>query len=155
MILGGTKKRSDRQREIDDLRPPSYREFGVPEFTDSVGREYRWKSTQVADQGVLNPHRGSTERMVLYIRYPIRRRTKKEQLRGTLIGGNTHNRPGAPGSLSGGLFNSRWPQVGERIALEKIGTNEVYEGHVQRMFAEPRRSTGVVVLYSPGLLRIQ
>lgn len=153
-MIGGRRKKRNAVDGIDAFQSPSYRDFGVPEFTDKAGREYRWESESYSSD-VLDPKRSWSDRTMLYIRDPIQRRNKKERSRATPIGGNTRNSPSAPKSLVGGIHNPRWPQIGDKIRLEKIGTNEIYEGHIQKIFAEARRSTAIVQLYSPGLRRIQ
>lgn len=135
------------------MEPPPYKDFGLAEYNDPEGREYRRRSSH--PPGVLNPQRAWDDELVLFARIPIRRRTRKERLRATPIGGNTRNVPGMPGSLSGGMWNPKWPQPGDTVRLMRIGTTEVYEGRVDGIFAKARRSTATVRLYSPGLKRIQ
>lgn len=131
------------------MEPPPYKDFGLAEYNDQEGREYRHPSPQSRSQWT----RGDA--LVLFARVPIRRRTKKEIARSTPLGGNERNEPGMPRSLSVGMWNPKWPQPRDVLRLTRIGTTEVYEGRIHGLFARARRSTAVVYLDSPGLKRIQ
>lgn len=131
--------------------PPSYGEFGEPEFIDSLGREYRWDRKFAAIGGGWRTD-DAYGRYDLVGRWPIKRRTKEERERGTPIGGGGGDGgPGAPQSLSGGMWNPKWPQPDDTIKLLRLGTNKLYRGRIFMIVAPTRSVTARIQLCAPGL----